>query len=146
MEKNVAILEMKALHSLSQFSDEMRVGGSVVDDASLEVLLRIEFLMLSLPVTADDHGRQMAITVSDQLGRLHHLQLLSACFHDFHYLMLTEGKHVIADLRSAAHLGARRGNSSQKRDVKPALLALESYIAHALGEDPQESSIILAAA
>lgn len=128
MDKNDHYLDLKDLWSLLEQTDEMRVNGCVIDDASLEVMLRIERKMSHLPVTADDQGRQIWIEVRDRLGRHLWYQLLCANFHDFHYLMLSHDEEICVDLRSASHLGARRSDCPCMYDVKSALLKLESYV------------------
>ena len=118
-------------------------NGNIVDDASLEVMKRIEKTMQRLAVMGEDDCRYLWIQPvcpqpsdgeedggweeePDAKGLLWY-ELLTAHCGDFHYLLLTNRSWRFVDLRSAHHIHAQRDPNEVYCDLKEPLLRLERY-------------------
>ncbi len=137
--ENLPILNYRDLAQLWQYSSWDLFDGSIADDASLEVMLRIEKAMQRLKVMGDDNRRCVWIRLkaphrkADRYGDAdekdyYWAQLLTANYKDFHYLLLEDPEASrYFDLRSAKNTSAKREESTGV-DVKDALLKLEVYV------------------
>lgn len=137
--EDLPVLKYDELAQLWQYGHMSELNGSVADDASLEVMLRIEKTMQRLMAMGDDDRHIVWILLkaprrkSDRYGDadkkgFYWCQLLTAHYKDFHYLQISnpEGWHPF-DLRSAAYVSAKRGETPEV-DVNLALLKLEQYV------------------
>ncbi len=137
--ENLPILKYRDLAQLWQYSSRDLFDGNVADDASLEVILRIEKTMQRLKVMGDDDRRCVCIRLkaphrkadrygdSDEKG-YYWAQLLTAHYKDFHYMLLEDPESSgYFDLRSAKNTSAKR-DESIGIDVKDELLKLEEYV------------------
>ena len=118
-------------------------NGNVVDDASLEVMLRIERTMQRLAVMGGDDCRYLWITIEapkpingndegweeepDSEGRLWY-ELMTAHCRDFHYLILSNRCWRFVDLRSSHQIDEPRDMSETQLDLTQPLLRLEQYV------------------
>ena len=113
-------------------------NGVVVDDAALEVMLRIEKTMQRLEVMGDDEQRRIWIELkapspkerwefADQNG-YYWYQIITARYDDFHYMLITNGERKYIDLRSANHIKGERKPDEYYGNVSKALLKLETYV------------------
>ncbi|MCF0173236.1 MAG: hypothetical protein HUJ91_05850 [Bacteroidales bacterium] len=103
------------------------INGNVVDDKSLEIMLRIEESMSSLEVMGDDDRRFFWIRSKDSSGRYEWLWVLTAHYKDFHYLILSDGKFKFTTLKNKDGVV---GDSRKDRryDYSDVLLSLEAHV------------------
>lgn len=136
--KNLPVLKYNDLQDLICLDDVCDLNGVVIDDASLEVMLRIEKTMQRLEVMGDDECRRLWIELkapqkrfrdddADKNGNYWY-QIFSAHYKDFHYLVLTNRHWRFIDLRSAHHVGAEREPDSVYGNVSKPLKKIEAYV------------------
>ena len=136
--KNLPVLKYNDLQDLICLDDVCDLNGVVIDDASLEVMLRIEKTMQRLEVMGDDECRRLWIELkapqkrfrdddADKNGN-YWCQIFSAHYKDFHYLVLTNRHWRFIDLRSAHHVGAEREPDSVYGNVSKPLKKIETYV------------------
>lgn len=136
--KNLLVLKYNDLQDLISLDDVCDLNGVVIDDASLEVMLRIEKTMQRLEVMGDDECRRLWIELkapqkrfrdddADKNGNYWY-QIFSAHYKDFHYLVLTNRHWRFIDLRSAHHVGAEREPDSVYGNVSKPLKKIETYV------------------
>ena len=116
-----------------------RLNGLVIDSGSEEVMLRIEESMSRLKVMGDDDRRFFWIWAQDGKRERKWLQVLTAHYEDFHYLILGDGKSQMAVLKNAE--GIHCNKEKYRADIKEYLLSLEAHVKAVVDwicEAPQE--------
>ena len=103
-----------------------RLNGLVIDAGSEEVMLRIEETMSRLKVMGDDDRRYFWIWAQENKRERKWLQVLTAHYEDFHYLILDDGKSRMAVLKNAESVYSNK--EKYREDVKEYLLALEAHV------------------
>ena len=127
------------LWPLLALGDNYDLNGNIVDDESLEVMLRIEKTMQRLKVMGSDDRRYLWIELQapedkeewdDDVDVNGHVwyEFLTANYKGFHYLIMSNRSWRLVDLRSAHHVGAERTQETCFHDVKKPLLVLEKYV------------------
>ncbi len=156
--KNLKCPSFEDLWLLLALGDGHSLNGNILDDASLEVMLRIEKTMQRLKAMGDDDRRYLWMEIEapppdedeeengfweeepDPNGHLWY-QLLTAHYKGFHYLLMSNRHWRFVDLRSAHHVGAERDpeNDFYCNMVEP-LTRLETYVTalvDAIVDDPE---------
>ena len=103
-----------------------RLNGLVIDAGSEEVMLRIEASMSKLKVMGDDDRRFFWIWAQVNKREREWLQVLTAHYNDFHYLILSDNRSKMAVLQNAE--GIYSNKEKYRMDVKEYLLALETHV------------------
>lgn len=134
---NLPIITAKDFNRLWAHSDRALSNGHVVDDATLDVMLRIEKTMQRLKVMGDDDRRILWIRIKAPVrGRMSEVdtegfywcQFLTAHYRNFHYLLLDNPTWSgFLDLRSAPNTSEKRENG-QGINLEKELLRLEEYV------------------
>ncbi len=151
MVNNIIVPEYKELWPL--FGLDRALNGNVVDDASLEVMLRIEKEMHRLRGMGDDERRSLWIEIHlpgrryywgedkrDRNGNIWYW-ISTGNYRGFHYMLLSDKHHKFIDLRSQPFVGDERNSEHRYTDVLNPLLRLEEYvraIVDAVCADPGE--------
>ncbi len=138
MINNIIVPEYKELWPL--LSLDRALNGNVVDDASLEVMLRIEKEMHRLKVMGDDERRSLWIEIHlpgrryywgedkrDRNGNIWYW-ISTGNYRGFHSLLLGDNHHRCVDLRSQPFVGEQRNPEHIYTDVSKSLLRLEEYV------------------
>ena len=97
---------------------EHHLNGVVVDDAALEVMLRIEYTMQRLEVMSDDEQRWLWIELESP-GKRNRMesadanvnywyQVITASYQDFHCMIIRNREGMYHDLRSTRYIGGER--------------------------------------
>lgn len=156
--KNLKCPSFEELWLLLALGNGHDLNGNILDDASLEVMLRIEKTMQRLAAMGDDDRRYLWMEIEapkpdegeeddwcweeepDPNGHLWY-QLLTAQYKGFHYLLMSNRHWRFVDLRSAHHVGAERNPDDDFycNLVEP-LTRLETYVTalvDAIVEDPE---------
>ena len=132
------IIRYTDLGDLMHLTHEHHLNGVVVDDAALEVMLRIEKTMQRLEVMGNDNQRWLWIELkapgkrnrmedADANGNYWY-QVLTANYQDFHYMIIRNRDWRYIDLRSARHIKGERKPDIWDGNVSEPLLKLETYI------------------
>ena len=103
-----------------------RLNGLVIDAGSEEVMLRIEKTMSRLKVMGDDDRRFLWIWAQVNKREREWLQVLTAHYNDFHYLILGDNRSEMAVLQNAESIYSNE--EKYREDVKEPLLALETHV------------------
>ena len=103
-----------------------RLNGLVIDAGSEEVMLRIEASMSKLKVMGDDDRRFFWIWAQVNKREREWLQVLTAHYNDFHYLILGDNRSEMAVLQNAESIYSNE--EKYREDVKEPLLALEMHV------------------
>ena len=103
-----------------------RLNGLVIDASSEEVMLRIEKIMSRLKVMGDDDRRFFWIWAQVNKREREWLQVLTAHYNDFHYLILGDNRSEMAVLQNAESIYSNE--EKYREDVKEPLLALETHV------------------
>ena len=103
-----------------------RLNGLVIDAGSEEVMLRIEASMSKLKVMGDDDRRFFWIWAQVNKREREWLQVLTAHYNDFHYLILGDNRSEMAVLQNAESICSNE--EKYREDVKEPLLALETHV------------------
>lgn len=103
-----------------------RLNGLVIDAGSEEVMLRIEASMSKLKVMGDDDRRFFWIWAQVNKREREWLQVLTAHYNDFHYLILSDNRSKMAVLQNAESIYSNE--EKYREDVKEPLLALEKHV------------------
>lgn len=103
-----------------------RLNGLVIDAGSEEVMLRIEKTMSRLKVMGDDDRRFFWIWAQVNKREREWLQVLTAHYNDFHYLILGDNRSEMAVLQNAESIYSNE--EKYREDVKEPLLALETHV------------------
>ncbi len=138
MINNIIVPEYKELWPL--FGLDRALNGNVVNDASLEVMLRIENEMRRLKVMGDDERRSLWLEIHlpgrryywgedrrDRNGNLWY-RLSTGNYRGFHYMLLSDKRHKFIDLRSQPFVGDERNPEHRYKDLLKPLLCLEEYV------------------
>lgn len=151
MINNIIIPEYKELWPLLDL--DRALNGNVVDDASLEVMLRIGNEMRRLKVMGDDERRSLWLEIhlpgkryywgEDKRDRNENIwyKLSTGNYRGFHYMLLSDRRHKSIDLRSQPFVGDERNPEHRYTDVLKPLLRLEEYVRNivdAVCADPDE--------
>lgn len=137
--KDLPILKYNDLREIMWLDHHNHLNGTVVDDASLEVMLRIEKTMSRLDVMGDDDKRILWIELkaprksdreedADENGNYWY-QLATGCYQQMHYLILSNKSWRFIDLRSHEHGHGERKPDVYQGNVSKALKKLELYVA-----------------
>ena len=103
-----------------------RLNGLVIDAGSEEVMLRIEASMSKLKVMGDDDRRFFWIWAQVNKREREWLQVLTAHYNDFHYLILGDNRSEMAVIQNAESIYSNE--EKYREDVKEPLLALETHV------------------
>ena len=103
-----------------------RLNGLVIDAGSEEVMLRIEASMSKLKVMGDDDRCFFWIWAQVNKREREWLQVLTAHYNDFHYLILGDNRSEMAVLQNAESIYSNE--EKYREDVKEPLLALETHV------------------
>lgn len=136
--KRIAKLKYNELREIMFLDRRHHLNGVVVDDAALEVMLRIEKTMQRLEVMGDDElrwlwveikapGKRNRMEVADDNGNYWY-QVGTANYKGFHYMVLCNREGRFVDLRSARFVDAEREPDVWYGNVSKALLKIERYI------------------
>ena len=136
--KKIKILRYNDLGDLMYLTHGHHLNGVVVDDAALEVMLRIEKTMQRLEVMGDDEQRWLWIELkapgkrnrweeADENGNYWY-QVFTANYEGFHYMIIRNRERRYIDLRSARYVGDERKPDVWYGNVSKPLLKLEKYI------------------
>ena len=136
--KDLPILKYNDLCEVMWLDHHNSLNGTVVDDASLDVMLRIEKTMSRLDVVGDDDRRQLWIELkaprkcdreedADANGNYWYL-LITGCYQQMHYLILSNKDWRFVDLRSHEHGRGERKPDVWHGNVSKALKKLEIYV------------------
>ena len=137
--KDLPILKYNDLREVMWLDHHNSLNGTVVDDASLEVMLRIEKTMSRLDVVGDDDKRILWIELkaprkcdreedADENGNYWY-QLATGCYQQMHYLLLSNRHWRFVDLRSHESRRGERKPDVWHGNVSKALKKLEHYVA-----------------
>lgn len=135
---NLPILSYNELRPLMNLGHDHHSNGIVVDDASLEIMLRIEKTMQRLQVMGDDERRYLWVRMkapqkryreddADKEG-FYWYQLCTAHYEDFHYLLISNRGWQFVDLRSASHINAERKPDVWNGNLSKYLKVIEAYM------------------
>ena len=103
-----------------------RLNGLVIDAGSEEVMLRIEKTMSRLKVMGDDDRRFFWIWAQVNKREREWLQVLTAHYNDFHYLILSDNRSKMAVLQNAESIYSNK--EKYRWDMAEYLLALEPHV------------------
>ena len=103
-----------------------RLNGLVIDASSEEVMLRIEKTMSRLKVMGDDDRRLFWIWAQVNKREREWLQVLTAHYNDFHYLILSDNRSKMAVLQNAESIYSNK--EKYRWDMAEYLLALEPHV------------------
>ena len=136
--KRIAKMKYNELWEIMSLDHIHHLNGVVVDDPSLEVMLRIEKTMQRLEVMGDDElrwlwieikapGKRNRMEVADDNGNYWY-QIGTGNYKGFHYMILCNREGKFVDLRSARHIEAERQPDIWHGNVSKALLKIERYV------------------
>lgn len=136
--KGLPILKYNDLRAVMWLDHYNRLNGTVVDDASLEVMLRIEKTMSRLDVMGDDERRELWIELkaprkcdreedADENGNYWY-QLITGYYQQMHYLILSNKSWRFVNLRSCESGRGERKPEVWHGNVNKALKKLEHYV------------------
>ena len=103
------------------------LNGTIVDDKSLEIMLRIEKSMSRLEAMGDDERRFFWIRAKNGSKSYEWLQVLTAHYKDFQYMMLSDGKYKTAILKNKDGVEYDSGKN-YRYDYSEILLSLEDHV------------------
>ena len=136
--KKIKILRYNDLRDLMYLTHEHHLNGVVVDDAALEVMLRIEKTMQRLEVMGDDEQRWLWIELKAPGKRNrweeadenenYWYQVFTANYKGFHYMIIRNRQNRYVDLRSTRNIGGERKPDIWYGNVSKPLLKIEKYI------------------
>ena len=136
--KKIKILRYNDLRDLMYLTHEHHLNGVVVDDAALEVMLRIEKTMQRLEVMGDDEQRWLWIELKAPGKRNrweeadenenYWYQVFTANYKGFHYMIIRNRQNRYVDLRSTRNIGGERKPDVWYGNVSKPLLKIEKYI------------------
>ena len=138
MNYDLKVLKYKDLEDLMWLGPGSHLDEIVIDDASLEVMLRIEKTMRRLKVMGIDARRTLWIEIKapgkryqeetpDNAGN-YWFQISTSHFKDFHYMLIGYGRKRLIVLKNLAHVGGERKHHAWYGHVEKSLLKLEAYI------------------
>lgn len=138
MNYDLKVLKYKDLEDLMWLGSGSYLDEIVIDDASLEVMLRIEKAMRRLRVMGNDARRTLWIEIKapgkryqeeipDNNGNYWY-QVSTSHFRDFHYMMIGNGRRRLIVLKNLTHVGGERKVNQWKGHVEKQLQMIEAYI------------------
>lgn len=136
--KKLPTLKFTELWPLMHLGHNLDLNGTIVDDASLEVMLRIEQTMQRLKPMGDDEQRTLWIQMkapgernrwerADENGIYWYL-LTTARYKDFHYLAMRNRSFSYFDLRNKESVHGERKPDIYRGNVSVPLHKIELYI------------------
>ena len=145
------VLRYSDLGEIMCLEHRNHLNGVVVDDAALEVMLRIEKTMQRLEVMGDDEQRWLWVEMKAPVKRYrmeeadengnYWYQVFTAHYEDFHYMIIRNRHWKYIDLRSARYVRGERKPDVWHGNVSKPLLKLEAYITalvDSICENPDE--------
>ena len=134
----VPMLRYSDLGEIMYLEHRNHLNGVVVDDAALEVMLRIEKTMQRLEVMGDDEQRWLWVEMkapakryrmeeADENGNYWY-QVFTAHYEGFHYMIIRNRHWKYIDLRSARYVRGERKTDVWHGNVSKPLLKIEAYI------------------
>ena len=136
--KNLPILKYNDLREVMWLDHHNHLNGTVVDDASLKVMLRIEKTMSRLDVVGDDDKRILWVELkaprkrdreedADTNGNYWYL-LITGCYQQMHYIILSNKDGRFVDLRSHESGRGERKPDVWHGNISKALRKLEKFV------------------
>lgn len=136
--KDLPILKYNELREIMWLDHHNNLNGTVVDEASLEVMLRIENIMSRLDVVGDDDKRMLWIELKaprkcyreedvDENGNYWYL-LITGCYQQMHYMILSNKSWRFVDLRSHESGHGERKPDIWHGNISKPLKKLENYV------------------
>lgn len=113
------------------YSDAFRIlrleggNGTIVNDASEQVMLRIEKTMARLKVMGDDARRNIWVRAKWYSNRLVWLKISSAHYEGFHYLVVSDGEDMFVTLKNKEFISS---TEKEDYDLTAPLLSLEKSV------------------
>lgn len=155
--KDLPILKYSELQEIMYLDHENHLNGVVVDDASFDVMLRIEKTMYRLDVMGDDERRELWIEMkapckcdreedADKNGNYWYL-LITGCYQQMHYMILSNKSWRFIDMRSHESGRGDRKPDLWHGNVSKALKKLEAYVSALVDRicaDPDEYNAYVA--
>ena len=136
--KKIPILKYNEIYNLMVLSYGNHWNGVVVDDAALEVMLRIEKTMQRLEVMGEDEQRWLWVKIKAPAMRnrmeeadnngYYWYQVLTANYEGFHYMLISNREFRYIDLRSATYVGGERKPNVWYGNLSEPLLKFEKHI------------------
>ena len=124
MKRNIPIFKYDDAWQILARGD--RLNGLVIDAGSEEVMLRIEETMSRLKVMGDDDRRYFWIWAHENKREREWLEVLTAHYNDFHYLILSDNRSKMAVLKNAESINSNK--KDYREDIEEDLLALEDHV------------------
>lgn len=136
--KGLPVLKYTGLREVMCLDHNSHINGVIVDDVALEAMLRIEKTMSRLDVMGDDDMRRLWIEIkapqkcdiledTDKNGNYWYL-LITGCYQEMHYMVLSNKSWVFIDLRSHQSGHGERKPDELYGNVSGALKKLERYV------------------
>lgn len=136
--KKLPVLKYYDLRDLMYLNIMKCLNGVVIDDASLEVMLRIEKTMQRLKVMGSDARRILWIEIKAPGKRNREefadandnywYQVCSAHYKDFHYMLIGNAEGRLISLQNRASIKGKRKPDAWYGDVSKPLERIERYI------------------
>lgn len=138
MNYDLKVLKYNDLRDLMHLNITRHLNGVVVDDASLEVMLRIEKTMQRLKVMGSDARRILWIEIKAPGKRYrdefadandnYWYQVCSAHYKDFHYMLIGNAEGRLFSLQNRKCIKGERKPDAWNGDVSKPLMKIERYI------------------
>ena len=138
MNYDLKVLKYNDLRDLMHLYITRHLNGVVVDDASLEVMLRIEKTMQRLKVMGSDARRILWIEIKAPGKRYREefadandnywYQVCSAHYKDFHYMLIGNAEGRLFSLQNRECIKGERKPDTWNGDVSIPLMKIERYI------------------
>lgn len=136
--KKLPVLKYNDLRDLMCLNITRHLNGVVIDDASLEVMLRIEKTMQRLKVMGSDARRILWIEIKAPGKRNREefadandnywYQVCSAHYKDFHYMLICNAEGRLISLQNRESIKGKRKPDAWYGDVSKPLMKIERYI------------------
>lgn len=136
--KKLPVLKYNDLRDLMCLNITRHLNGVVIDDASLEVMLRIEKTMQRLKVMGSDARRILWIEIKAPGKRNREefadtndnywYQVCSAHYKDFHYMLFCNAEGRLISLQNRESIKGKRKPDAWYGDVSKPLMKIERYI------------------
>ena len=136
--KKLPVLKYNDLRDLMCLNITRHLNGVVIDDASLEVMLRIEKTMQRLKVMGSDARRILWIEIKAPGKRNREefadandnywYQVCSAHYKDFHYMLICNAEGRLISLQNRESIKGKRIPDAWYGDVSKPLMKIERYI------------------
>lgn len=136
--KKLPVLKYNDLRDLMCLNITRHLNGVVIDEASLEVMLRIEKTMQRLKVMGSDARRILWIEIKAPGKRNREefadandnywYQVCSAHYKDFHYMLICNAEGRLISLQNRESIKGKRKPDAWYGDVSKPLMKIERYI------------------